>query len=404
PDPQIGSYYGQLYQLDPSTGATRTYELGEGAGIYPLDVAADGQLWLLANYQGLFRMDPTDADATPERVLGADTIGREFFTDIEVTRYGDSDVVWFSSLQGGLFQWRDGQFTTLVDPLDLDEKTVFSLQPLPDGTVAFTTSRGVYRLDPATQAMDYYTALDGFVALEGKVHSRYMDSDDTLWIGTTSGVTAMDTAVPMSGGGAPRTLIVRRTVNGEVLVGDDATPTTAQRGRVMIEYAAVSTRRPDGIEFSYRLQGQDENFSAPTNTRSIEFSSLAPGDYVFEVRSRFPAGEWSEPQRWAFLVPTPYYQTTRFLVLALGLGAAVAWGIVQLRLRSVANLNKRLRQQVLERTQSIDQQRSELETINEQLSSEIEERQKAEAEAAQARQEQNRDAALQMGQYAIDGA
>ncbi len=147
----------------------------------------------------------------------------------------------------------------------------------------------------------------------------------------------------------------------------------------MIEYAAVSTRRPEGIEFSYRLAGQDQDWSEPTSTRSIRFSSLAPGDYVFEVRSRFPAGEWSAPRSWAFFVPTPFYKTAWFIALVLLLCAALTWAIIRLRLRSIARHNKRLRMEVMERTRSIDEQREELLTINEQLSCEIEERQRADA-------------------------
>ena len=374
-----GSYYGQLYHYDPQDGSTRSYEIGDGAGIYAMDLAPDGVLWFAANYRGLHRLDASDETAQPEMVVPVEEIEREFFTHVYVESAGDEPVVWFSSLNGGVFRWDGSTARRVVDDPVLTDKTVFALQPLGDGSVVFSSSHGVYRLDWRSGRMDVYKELDGFVAVEGKVHAMHREPDGDLWIGTTSGVTRMDTTMPMRSPASPRTLITRKLADGELVPMAESGLTLVPRGRVQVEYTAISMLRPDEIEFSYRLDGRDSEWSAPTRTRLIEYSSLGPGRYEFQLRARYPSQVWSEPRHWAFEVPTPYYRTRWFIGICLLAAAGLTWLLIQMRLRSIARANRRLRQQVAERTESIDAQRRELESINQQLSCEIEERQKVDA-------------------------
>ncbi|MEM9057038.1 MAG: EAL domain-containing protein, partial [Pseudomonadota bacterium] len=381
-----GSYYGKLYHYDPENDTSRAFDAGDGAGIYAMDIAADGTLWAAANYRGLLRLDTAAQDPAFEQVLGIQEIGKEFFTHLVAEPAAGDTAVWFSSLDGGAFRWQAGALRQVIEPERIDDKTVFALAPLRDGTVVLSSGRGIYHYAPASDQLEYYTDFEGYTALEGKVRAMHLEADGTLWIGTTNGATAMDTTLPMMPIGAPRPRIVSRSVNGELMPANGEPVRLPFSSRVRIDYSAISTRRPNEIAFSYRLAGRDDDWSAPSTTTSLEFSGLSAGDYVFEVRARFPAGDWSEPQRWAFSIPMPYYQTPWFIALVAFAIAALTWLVVRIRVRSVARLNQRLRREVAERTESIEQQRRELESINGQLSSEIEERRKADEQRAELEQ------------------
>ncbi|MEM7804705.1 MAG: EAL domain-containing protein [Pseudomonadota bacterium] len=371
-----GSYLGALDRYDPVADETRTYELGNGAAIYAMDLAADGTLWFAANYQGLFRLDTTDPAAEPVQVIAHEILQQEFFTQLVVEGVGDAAVVWLAGIEGNLLRIENGVASQVFNEPVLSDHTIYAIQPLPDNTIVLATSRGAYRYDTILEELDHYTALDGFVAIEAKVHATYFDGGDNLLIGTTSGVTKMDISVPMAGVPVPKPLITSRTIGDVVVRPTDAVPEEPLSGEVRIDFTAVSTLKPDAIEYSYRLNGQDADWSRATLTTSISYSNLNPGDYAFEVRARLAGGQWSLPASWSFVVPTPFWRTPWFMALAALVMTTIVWSIVQLRLRSVARINERLRAEVAERTESIEAGRRALEEINAQLSSEILERQK----------------------------
>ncbi|MEO0422831.1 MAG: EAL domain-containing protein, partial [Pseudomonadota bacterium] len=376
----IGSFRGALILHDPRDGSLRRYPLGTGASVYGVDSSQAGEVWFTAHQQGLYRLDTGSLDNEPELIVPVEAFGREYFTQVVVDPNESLRTVWVATVEGGVFRWRDGELERFEIGAALGDYTVYALHPLADGTVVLATNRGAYRYDPDTGALDHYTALDGFVSLEAKAHATYFDGDHTLWIGTTSGVTAMDVRQAPARPIPPRPLIRRRLLDGEVHEEDGAA--NANRGNILVDFTAISMRRPDGIEFSYRLEGHDGLWSEPTRTTSIGYSSLASGEYRFSVRARSPGSAWSEPVSWSFAVPTPFWRTYWFAALMTLLAASIAWAAVQLRMRAIEGANERLRQLVAERTASIDAGRRELEAANRSISQEIEERQRADAARA----------------------
>lgn len=372
----FGSYLGILTRYDPSTDTQRTFEMGNGAAIYSIALSSDGYLWFSANYKGLYRLNTLDENAEPEMIVEASSLDEEFLTQVVVQGAGSDTVAWFTTAKGGIYRWARGETTRVVSQELLSDFIVYSIWPLPDNTVITSTSRGIFRYDMTSTQLEQYTPFDGFLATEAKVHANYFDGEHTLFIGTTNGVSAMDVSIPMSGVGTPKPLFVERTVDDLVLHGE-LSPDELAFNRIMIEFTAVSTRKPFGIEYSYRLEGQYDNWSAPSQSTSISFSNLSPGPYRFDVRARLPGGQWSEPAQWSFTVPTPFWRTSWFIALMVTLALLITWSVVRLRLRSIAHANRRLRIEVAERTRSIEAGRKKLEMANQQLSSEIQERKKS---------------------------
>ncbi len=372
-----GTFLGTLNVFDPVDQTTTVHTIGNGAAVYSLDMADDNHLWFTANHQGVYRIDTSDPSAKPEKIASEDTLKQEYYAQVVASGEGSSTEVWFVGIQGGTFRLVGGTVSRVIDESELADHTVYSIQPLPEQNFIVATSRGVYRRDLATGALEQYGALDGFVAIEAKVHATHYDGERSLLIGTTSGVTQMDVGLPMNGVVSPTPLITQRKVDDAIVTGNSTGPVEVAVGDTLIEFTAVSMRKPEGIEFSYKLVGQDDDWSAPTRNTSISYSNLSPGEYEFNVRARLPGGEFSEPARWAFFVPTPFWRTSWFMALAAAVLLGLIWSVIDWRLRSVARTNQRLRAEVAERTKSIEAGKRKVELMNEQLSREIAEREKS---------------------------
>ncbi|MEM6604750.1 MAG: EAL domain-containing protein [Pseudomonadota bacterium] len=373
-----GTFLGQLTMLDPITGEVRLYDLGKGASVYSLDMADDNYLWFGVNFAGIYRIDTSDPNAEPELMVAEADAQQEYYTHVVAEGAGDKGTVWFAGIKGSVFKLQNGELTNILSRT-VDEMTVYSIQPLPDSTIVVATSRGVYRYSEKSGMLEHYGALDGFVALEAKVHATYFDGDKELLIGTASGFTAMDVSLPFDGVAVPKAQITRREVDSAVIGKNGMDESKLKFDQVLIEFTAVSTRRPNGIEYSYRLTGHDSSWSRAAKTKSITYSNLPPGPYAFSVRARLPGGIWSTPSVWSFTVPTPLWRQPWFIASVVAGTLALGGFLVHLRLRSIARINQRLREQVAERTRSLEEGRRELQATNNQLSSEIQERKKSDA-------------------------
>jgi DNA-binding CsgD family transcriptional regulator len=76
------------------------------------------------------------------------------------------------------------------------------------------------------------------------------------------------------------------------------------------EYASPLYTEPDGVEFSYRLEGFDRDWSDWTTKSEKDYTNLPYGKYTFVVRARDNLGQLSAPARFTFIVNPAWYQTT----------------------------------------------------------------------------------------------
>ncbi|MEO0436412.1 MAG: EAL domain-containing protein [Pseudomonadota bacterium] len=372
-----GSYFGELHVYDPDSKALKRIKLPETGPIYSMDLATNGELWFGAGNQGLFRVDTNLESAQPELVVGADQLGQDIFTQVVARDQNGQTEVWLSSLENGLYRWRDDTLDQVLAPALLDGAVLTQVEPVGDGSVVIVTTSGAARFELDSGRLETYSSLDGFTAIEGKIHANYRDRD-ILWIGTTNGISAMDLSIPMGNIRRPNAFITRRSFAGELISESPASSSPFNSSAsFQIEFDAVSSRRPGLLEFSYRLLGADDTWSAANTTRSVNYSKLPPAEYRFEVRARIRGQSWGMADSWVFTVPTPFWRTNWFTGLLVLFFALLVRFFIGIRLRAIQRLNQRLQAEVDDRTASIEAGKRELEQTNERLSSEIVERRRA---------------------------
>jgi signal transduction histidine kinase len=104
-----------------------------------------------------------------------------------------------------------------------------------------------------------------------------------------------------------------------------------------INYTALSLAAPEKVRFRFRLEGQDRDWREVVNRRDVQYSNLAPGNYVFRVTASNNSGVWNEQgDALDFSIAPAYYQTTWFLAFCLIGLAAILCGLHRLRLYHIA--------------------------------------------------------------------
>ncbi|NMH29666.1 helix-turn-helix and ligand-binding sensor domain-containing protein [Flavobacterium silvaticum] len=130
----------------------------------------------------------------------------------------------------------------------------------------------------------------------------------------------------------------------------------------------------ENIEFSYRLNGFEEDWSRWTSATNKEYTNLHEGDYTMELRTRNTFGEISPTCTFSFSVSPPWYRHWLAYVLYLCMLAAAAYFTnhrIQLHIRRNKYFETVEQRRIyLEKEAKIRQDQLELEKQIEQLKNE----------------------------------
>jgi len=372
----FSTYASGVFRYSPHTDVIEHFPSPGNTSVYTLDIWDDNSVYYGADDVGLVRLTPQENGQFEEDIFESRyALPNAAFNHIRMIAKNE---LWIASEEGGVYRFDTDHFVTLKEPMPWADQTIYLLEVLGNGSLIIGGEQGLYQFFPGARRITHYDQLSGFTGTETNVHATFIDSQDFLWIGTVDGATSMDTSLPMPVHMEPTPRIIHMdTALDELAISENAEIDPHQAG-VHVEFAAVSLLKPSGAEYSYRLDGVQNQWSAATSNRTVNYRSIPPGSYEFLVKARYAGGDWSSKIASRHFTIEPFFWQQRWfqlpavLIFLLGLRA-----VMNYRTRNIERLNKVLRRQVDERTRSIDRARKKLELSNEQLSSEINERRKA---------------------------
>ena len=359
-----------VWRYEPLTGSLESFPAPRQTAVYSIDTWEDGSVWYVADEVGLVRLRPDGQGGYAQTVMPVDgRVRNRLFNHIRLT---GPDAAWFATEEGGLFHFTHGQFVNFGENTPLADQTVYLVEPLANGTVVVGGEQGLYQFEPGIDRFVHYNQQVGFIGLETNVHATFVDSAGYLWIGTVDGATRMDTSLAMPSPVEPSPTIVRVETELEGRQIRDFEELSPRDFGAHIEYAAISLLNPKGMQYSYKLVGEDTAWGSPTTNRSVSYPRVPPGHYEFQVRARYPGGAWSmDVASYNFTVLPYFWQQPWFILLAVIAGLLILRAVMLYRTRNIEWMNDRLRAQVEERTRSIEEARRSLQESNERLSEEI---------------------------------
>ncbi len=116
-----------------------------------------------------------------------------------------------------------------------------------------------------------------------------------------------------------------------------------QQNDIIITFAGLSFDDEQKVMYSFKLDGTDDNWSEPTEQRSIRYRNLNAGTYTFFVHAFNADGIRSlQPAKISFKITPPFWRTGWFIFFTTILLLSIFIGTI--RYYSVRKLNKKIRQ------------------------------------------------------------
>jgi signal transduction histidine kinase len=336
-----------LTRWDRATGRFHRSTAADGLprGNLPIGFAEDraGALWIgfysggLARYRDGRFMFLTVADGVPAGgilALHLDHAGR----------------LWMAANQGGLGRLDDPaaerpRFVRYTTADGLASNNVRCITEDRWGRLYIGTARGVDQLDPTTGGIKHYTMADGLA--NDFIDVAFRDRQGRLWFGTRTGLSRLipepdrPPSPPLIWIGGLRIRGVPQAMSelGETDVpGLELGPNENQ---LQIDFFSLGFSLGEVMRYQYKLEGADEDWSAPTDQRTVNYASLSPGAYRFLVRAVNAAGLHSPtPATVAFRILPPVWQRWWFLTLMTVMIGLVGYAIHRYRVTRLLELER----------------------------------------------------------------
>jgi ligand-binding sensor domain-containing protein/signal transduction histidine kinase len=199
-----------------------------------------------------------------------------------------------------------------------------------------------------------YGPLDGLGGTDGIRRDRSVVSDDKgrIWFSASRGVSVID---PLRGDGnqAPALPQVEEvSVDGVPRDLNRSTRIPPLPQKLTITFVGLSLAVPERVRYRYKLDGVDQNWSEPTESRQAVYMRLRPGSYHFHLVAANGNGKWSTSEAAVpFTIEPAYWQTAWFQFTCALLFFLCIWALYRLRMLQITRqLNLRFEERLTERT------------------------------------------------------
>jgi len=375
-----GSYGSGLSLVEEKNGKFRFINARNGLKNYPIERCRNirsltkdpqGVIWAgtvdgIVAFSSDFK-NTSDIHFYEYRKLGTDPNSLRI-NDVHVVYVDDTGNRWFGTFGGGLnmlsarFKLGDTPaFKTYTMEEGLPSDIVLSIQDDLQGYLWLFSENAITRFDRRTGSMDIYNKNYGLESVTFSESSTYRLGSGEIYAGTTKGFYEFNPSKVKTATFVPKLVFTRFILfNKEAIIGDKKSPLTKNVDEIgsislshkqnvfTIEFAALDYRAPENIQYAYRLDPVDPDWTKTQKLNSVNYTNLSPGKYVFRVKSTNSEGFWMDNERRIELRIRPsfwqtWYAITLYILIGLALLAfALYFFTTILRLRGKVEVEQKI--------------------------------------------------------------
>ncbi|MBC7851546.1 MAG: hypothetical protein H7Y31_17510, partial [Chitinophagaceae bacterium] len=207
-----------------------------------------------------------------------------------------------------------------------------------------SSNTGLYRIDPDNFSHQNYDHRNGLSFLEYNTACILKEPDGTLIFGGVGGITQFNPLLLKENGFSPAPLLTAIMVNDQIIQFDSAVSkvkrvSLAHNQNFIKLYFAVNNFSIENKNlFAFRLKGLSDSWTNSDNRNFANYTSLPPGDYVFELKSANSDGKFSSTVSTLDIsISPPWWQTWWFRLSALLAIAGIVTILVRRRIAVIRN-------------------------------------------------------------------
>ena len=258
---------------------------------------------------------------------------------LNIIKHGDNLV--FATLGDGIVTWnnktKEVKRYAAVDGLNSND--IYSLAIDNENNLWAGTGRGINKLN-FNQATNSYSVEKGNPLIVECNQNAIINYRNNILVGTITGLVQCKTTQSTQSRESPfihigQVNVFHKTdrskdLSLDLIKGREKFHRLSySQNHLSISFKAVFLTNPGSVLYRYKLVGVDNDFSKPVPNTEIEYSTIRPGSYTFQVYA-IANGEQSNIEQFNFTVIPPFYDTIWFKAAAFLVIIFLIWFIFYL--------------------------------------------------------------------------
>ena len=321
--------YGYLFKWDNDYGnpvITRFKDIEGADQERVLDLVTDkDNLWIISLENKLYKLQDSE-------IVKEYSPGDYNFSLVDLCQdTSDPDLLWISTLGGGLIKWSKSLEKTIKTYSETDglpNNSTVSIKMAADGKLWLATFDGLTSFDPITEEFISYSTADGIIESEFNRHHGFELPDGRIAFGGTFGysifnplsttkeqiqtkVAISTVAINNEAVEYSPTGILNKPINELDVIKIDHTISSISFDVAIVQYTNVEWNK-----LRYQLDGFSKGWVDLGRDRKIRFEQLPTGTYTLYINASNTNGIWSSYiKELAIIVPPPPWFAWWALVL-----------------------------------------------------------------------------------------
>jgi ligand-binding sensor domain-containing protein len=239
------------------------------------------------------------------------------YTDI--VKFGNGNIV-ASSMGDGIFFFNKKYIRQVNEKDGLSDNMCTSLFTENDSTLWVTTLNGLNRITSKFVDGNFEIKVRSFYRNDG-LPSNYINDmyvfGDSIWLATNFGLAIFNKNDLSGNVYTPKIFIEAFKANNEnfLLVKNKLTELKRENNNIIIEFNCRTFKNSGTVKYRYKLGGLNSAWIETANNQ-VDFTSLTPGYYTFEVYAYSLDEDWkTNTEQVKFYIKPAYWQTLWFRIL-----------------------------------------------------------------------------------------
>lgn len=232
----------------------------------------------------------------------------------------DNDgLIWLGTWGGGLnrFDPRNGTFTPYTKERGLPNNSIYGILEDGEGNLWVSTNDGLSRFDKGSETFKNYNERDGLQSNEFNGGSYFKSKSGEMFFGGINGFNAFYPHKIKDNPHIPPVVVTSfKKLNKDAELDEPIYKKTelelSHKDYVFsFEFAALEYTAPEKNQYAYKMEGLDEDWIyTDSEKRFANYTTLAPGKYVFRIKASNNDGIWNEKGTAIHLTITPPFWNT----------------------------------------------------------------------------------------------
>ncbi len=332
---------GSIFDQEPLS--YRNYIQADGLGtnfIYFVFVDSRGRAWFATDGEGLSALTGNTIEQFNHIQFFDD---RDSLRNVELqTVYSITEDrlgnIWFATVREGVFKYDGESFVRVPVKEGLRSLGISSLITDARGHILMVHPSGIEDYDPVTDHLVSFGQEVGLRDLDPNLNAFHQTAQGATWIADRSRIIRFN---PMATATAvhPAMHLTGVSVNFEPTQQQQHRRFTHRQNNFVFQYKGLWYSNPSRVKYRYRLHGYDPAW-IESRDEVATYSSLAPGQYSFEVAST-QNDRWSDEPvvEYSFSIAPPIWQRAWFIILATIAGFGLLYQYLKARERRIQRLS-----------------------------------------------------------------